>query len=400
MRGLKAGAARELVEAVLDAAPVAGRTHAFYRYPARFSPRFARSVIEAFTDPGDLVLDPFMGGGTTAVEALALGRRSVGTDISSLACFIARVKTTLLSRSDIDTLHAWFRDVPPQLNLRRRAPVWRDDMERDLCRNIGDPRTWPIRKAVRLALDKLRLLGNDRQCDFARCVLLRTGQWALDGRMQTPSAHEFRDRLVINATEMLDAAAIFAKDVRAAWRTTGCSSPSGPRLHNCSVTEVADIRGGGRLFPPRLIVTSPPYPGVHVLYHRWQVQGRRETPAPFLIAGCMDGHGSAYYTMGDRKQNALAGYYERLASSMSALAGIAGPDTITVQMLAFAEPEWQLPEYLACMVASGWSEVRLPGLANCDDGRMWRGVPNRKWHACLKGRTASSREVVLLHQLA
>lgn len=35
---------------------------------------------------------------------------------------------------------------------------------------------------------------------------------------------------------------------------------------------------------PGLILTSPPYPGVHVLYHRWQVQGRKETPAPFWIA--------------------------------------------------------------------------------------------------------------------
>ena len=35
---------------------------------------------------------------------------------------------------------------------------------------------------------------------------------------------------------------------------------------------------------PRLVVTSPPYPGVHVLYHRWQVDGRKEAPLPFMIA--------------------------------------------------------------------------------------------------------------------
>lgn len=398
MHDLRAGSARGLVEAVLDTAPVAGHTHAFYRYPARFSPQFAKAVIETFTEPGDVVLDPFMGGGTTAVEALASGRRCVGTDISSLACFIAKVKTTLLSRSDIGRLGAWFRDVPLRLNLRRQAPALCDDMERDLCKNIGGPETWPTRKALRLALDELRLLGNDRQRDFARCVLLKTGQWALDGRVRVPTAREFRDRLVVNAAEMLDAAAIFARDVRAAWRTAGCGSPSRPRLHKRSAVEIADIGGGRRLFPPRLIVTSPPYPGVHVLYHRWQVQGRRETPAPFLIAGCMDGHGSAYYTMGDRKQNALAGYYERLASSMSALAEIAGPDTIMVQMVAFADPAWQLTEYLDCMSRSRWAEARLPGMAGLGDGRLWRAVPNRKWHACLKGRTAGSKEVVLVHR--
>ena len=52
---------------------------------------------------------------------------------------------------------------------------------------------------------------------------------------------------------------------------------------------------------PKLVLTSPPYPGVHVLYHRWQVDGRKEAPLPFMIANKLDGAGSSYYTMGDRK---------------------------------------------------------------------------------------------------
>ena len=47
-----------------------------------------------FTRPGEIVLDPFMGGGTTLVEACSLGRQAVGTDISSLATFTAKVKRT------------------------------------------------------------------------------------------------------------------------------------------------------------------------------------------------------------------------------------------------------------------------------------------------------------------
>jgi hypothetical protein len=50
--------------------------HEFYRYPARFSPAFAAAAIECFTNPGELVLDPFVGGGTTAIEAMRLGHRS------------------------------------------------------------------------------------------------------------------------------------------------------------------------------------------------------------------------------------------------------------------------------------------------------------------------------------
>ena len=45
-----------LIAGARDAEPVRGLTHGFYKYPARFSPVFVRSAIEAFTEPGDLVL--------------------------------------------------------------------------------------------------------------------------------------------------------------------------------------------------------------------------------------------------------------------------------------------------------------------------------------------------------
>ena len=51
----------QLIEAARDLEPVTGLTHNFYRYPARFSPRFVRAAIETFSVPCDLVLDPFLG---------------------------------------------------------------------------------------------------------------------------------------------------------------------------------------------------------------------------------------------------------------------------------------------------------------------------------------------------
>src|SRR5690242_1232639 len=90
------GVLADLFEAVLCADPVRGYTHNFYRYPARFSPQFAGAAIEAFTKPGDTVLDPSMGGGTSAVEALTAGRRFVGCDINPLSHFVTRSKTTPL----------------------------------------------------------------------------------------------------------------------------------------------------------------------------------------------------------------------------------------------------------------------------------------------------------------
>lgn len=40
-------------------------------------------IIEKFTEPGDLVLDPFVGGGTTGLVALSVGRKFIGVDVDS-----------------------------------------------------------------------------------------------------------------------------------------------------------------------------------------------------------------------------------------------------------------------------------------------------------------------------
>src|SRR2546430_1364438 len=87
--------------AALDRRPVAGLTHNFYRYPARFSPEFASAAIALFSKPGQLVLDPYMGGGTTIVEALTSGRKAVGSDLNELSDFVVRAKTTPLTKAEI-----------------------------------------------------------------------------------------------------------------------------------------------------------------------------------------------------------------------------------------------------------------------------------------------------------
>jgi hypothetical protein len=149
---------------------------------------------------------------------------------------------------------------------------------------------------------------------------------------------------------------------------------------------------------PRLILTSPPYPGVHVLYHRWQVDGRKEAPLPFMIANKLDGAGSSYYTMGDRKYPELRTYFEKIKASMSSIAALANKRTVVVQMVAFSEPRWQLPRYLETMEDAGLTEVFLPALSKEADGRLWRSVPSRRWYSQQRGETPGSQEVVLIHQ--
>lgn len=58
-----------------------GRGHRLDYY-GNFVPQIATQVFERFSRGGDLVLDLFLGSGTSAVEALNLGRRLIGVDIS------------------------------------------------------------------------------------------------------------------------------------------------------------------------------------------------------------------------------------------------------------------------------------------------------------------------------
>jgi SAM-dependent methyltransferase len=69
-------------------------THDLHRYSGKFIPQIARQAIELITDPGDEVLDPYAGSGTTLLEAALIGRRATGVDMSPLAVLIARVKVT------------------------------------------------------------------------------------------------------------------------------------------------------------------------------------------------------------------------------------------------------------------------------------------------------------------
>ncbi len=54
-------------------------------YRACFKPDLPRFFIERLTEPGDLVYDPFMGRGTTLLEAGLLGRRAAGNDVNPLS---------------------------------------------------------------------------------------------------------------------------------------------------------------------------------------------------------------------------------------------------------------------------------------------------------------------------
>jgi hypothetical protein len=399
---VKSHAKAELLDSVLNREPVTGLTHDFYRYPARFSPQFVRAAIKVFTQPGDIVLDPFMGGGTTLVEARVMGRRAIGVDISQLATFIARVKTTPLFDHDFSTIRRWAESSEDRFNLHNpaiRAGEW---IETGYQRNFSSKNTWPIRKMLELGLAHVEELPDERQRRFIRCALLKSAQWAVDGRERVPRAKEFREQFLGYLGEMIQGAQEFSTIVRRSDRIYGLDGPLRTFCLNRSAVGLENDFDILSIPSPRLILTSPPYPGVHILYHRWNILGRKETPAPFWIANSLDGQGETFYTFGHRQHKNLSTYYEKALSAFTSLARLANRNTWLVQMLGFSDPLWQLPRYLDTMEQAGFAEVHFKDLATSLDGRIWRSVPNRRWYATYHqdNSSASSQEVVLFHRLA
>ncbi len=375
--------------AAADTQRVSGLTHRFYRYPARFSPQFARACIEAFSQPGEVVLDPYMGGATTVVEAMVLGRRAIGSDINSLSVFVARTKCARLTESDKRAIYRWATEVVP--SIRCQDGLGSSVKEERVPLNMGAPGTRWLRKTLCLCMSAIAAdLRTAAARQFATCVLLNAGQWALDGRRRIPNANDLRNRIKVLTADMLAGVADLENTL-----ASGQSTWYEPVLRQ-NDAELIDTDTCLQVFGPvDLVVTSQPYPGIHMLYHRWQVDGRKETDAPYWIANCTDGSGAAYYNFADRKAAAEDRYYKKARKAFAAVRRVMRPGAVLAQLVAFPEPDRHLRRYLNAMESAGFKEMQRPTAR-----RIWRAVPGRRWHASSKGELSSSKEVVLLHTAA
>jgi len=115
-------------------APVNNGKHNFHSFPAKFPPQLPRLFIENLTYPGELVLDPMSGSGTTIVEALSAGRLGLGFDIDPLALLIGKVKSTPLNPASVE-LEARRVVQAAELSLMHRLKI-----EKELEKKF-DPQT-------------------------------------------------------------------------------------------------------------------------------------------------------------------------------------------------------------------------------------------------------------------
>jgi DNA modification methylase len=97
--------------------------HRFHSYCARFPSEIVETALEKYTKPGESVLDPFCGSGTTLVACLAHGRKTVGADIDILAGMLSQVKCTPYSQ---DRYSTWREEFVAQLkkDFNEIAKAW------------------------------------------------------------------------------------------------------------------------------------------------------------------------------------------------------------------------------------------------------------------------------------
>lgn len=316
------------------------------------------------------------------VEALAHGRRAIGFDINPLAVFVTRTKTTPLAPADWAAIGRWRTSAP----LRQTSRLDTDDK-----RAVALPEQ--LRIPLCMALSRIGDLDTSRQRTLVRCALLKTTQWALESRDAFPAA----DALQTKLDQVVEAMRAGMDGLVDTARAHGVARTKIPGRRYILRASAGDAEARNRFSEitgkVRLVITSPPYPGVHVLYHRWQIRGRRETAAAFWIARHRDGFGPSYYTMGGRSEIGQVRYFERLTTAFQVLRPLLAPDALIVQIVGFSRADEQVGLFLSAMANAGYAEVNPLG-SNSD--ALIRNVPNRRWYVRGKDLEAG-KEHLLFH---
>lgn len=93
--------------------PIVAKAHTppykIHKYFARRPHNVFNQLIENFTSPGEIILDPFCGGGVTIYEGVTQDRRVIGCDLNPLSTFI--VRNMIKKSEDIEVLEKCFREL-------------------------------------------------------------------------------------------------------------------------------------------------------------------------------------------------------------------------------------------------------------------------------------------------
>lgn len=381
-------ALREVRESISHADKIAELTHNLYKYPACFPPSFPRAVLSSFSKVDDWVLDPFVGGGTGAVEAMAAGRNFVGSDLNDLAIFSSKLKTTLLNKKDIQVLDQWMRTINV---VKAKAEV----RENDSLFFKNAPRA--VEQSARKIKAEISRLPSPKLRDFATGALLRLSQLEVEHRIPANNLKQIEWSYKELLNDHIEQAMKLVFEVdhgQSNFIPTNVITAA-----DAADPSAVDVWSQhNREF--KLVLTSPPYPERHILYHKWQVNGRTETRLPYWIIGSNQIENEPFYTMASRDSSlSLELYISNMVMVFENINHVMAKNGLFVQVVAFSDVARQLPLYLAALNETGFEEIRNI-VPSSFDGRLWRTVPHRKWFNRVMTEKNRCKEVVLFHRKA
>lgn len=106
------------------------------RHPGKMLPELARRAIETYTEPGDLIVDPMCGIGTTLAEAVRLDRDAIGVELESKWASLARANLARARSAGAPGRARVFEGDArqlPRLLARKAARTLRDPAEGDVA---------------------------------------------------------------------------------------------------------------------------------------------------------------------------------------------------------------------------------------------------------------------------
>lgn len=158
-------------------------THGLHRFAAKYIPQVPAWALDNFADRTSVVLDPFMGSGTTLVEGVIRGGKSIGIDIDPLARFIARAKVTAVDEERI-------RDLADVLSAIWTAPAGALVVPMPDIRNFEhwfSPVQWGWLQALRDTILGLECTDDER--NFFLVVFSSTLRWVSNADDQSQKTY-------------------------------------------------------------------------------------------------------------------------------------------------------------------------------------------------------------------
>lgn len=387
----------KIIDSANSKKKINGKTHTFYRYPAAFSPIFAETIINIFTKPSDVILDPFVGGGTSAVEAFALQRKFYGIDVNPLSVLVSKVKTTILSNKKIIFIKKFNEKiVNTKINFKSKRRKNHSNLSHYFnTKNFSNEEIRKINQ-IKAGLEQYHFASNKIKDvtvrNFLTCLLLRTTKNILDNVRPIGSFKKFKLDLINNCNRMLSDMFDFEKELEINKSIYG--SYNKVKIIKSDILKLKKINSlkKGKI---KLILTSPPYPGINISYNRWQLHGRRDTKLPYWI---MNTKAPVFTKLNYKhgKKRELNDYYQNMTKVFRNLRPYCSSSCLIVKLLSFRNKIKEFRMYREAMDKAGLEEIKI---LKKGDGRLWRTVPKRRWQVRYsKKKLKSNKEVLLVYK--